>query len=126
MRLLPTRGLAFVMATTLVCPALLYPAKADPMPGMARMVDSPALQAAFAKAESGEVELMAELGDDGLVRGARILKSIPEGVFDEAAKAMVIGRKLQTLPVTSDRHITLRFVRPDSDRDAPALPLSPQ
>ena len=99
-------------------------ALADEAPGgLAQMVDSPALKAAFAKASSGEVELSVDVATDGRIEHPRILRSTPPGVFDEAALAMVASRHLRPgskdgapVPVR-DRHITLRF---QAEADPPA------
>jgi TonB family protein len=112
-----------------VCAALLAAllgtaALADETPsGLAQMVDSPALKAAFAKASAGEVELAVDVATDGTIEHPRILRSTPPGVFDEAALAMVSSRHLRPgskdgtpVPV-KDRHITLRF---QAEADPPA------
>ncbi len=110
---------------TLVLAALLGTAAlADEAPGgLAQMVDSPALKAAFAKASSGEVELAVDVAADGRVEHPRILRSTPPGVFDEAALAMVSSRHLRpgskdgVLVPIKDKHITLRF---QAEADPPA------
>lgn len=115
-----TVRLASVALLALVASAAL----ADEAPaGLAQMVDSPALKAAFAKASSGEVELSVDVAADGRIEHPRILRSTPPGVFDEAALAMVASRHLHpgskdgvAVPV-KDRHITLRF---QAEADPPA------
>jgi TonB family protein len=96
---------------------LALPALADEAPGgLAQMVDSPALKAAFAKASAGEVELAVDVTAEGAIEHPRILRSTPPGVFDEAALAMVASRHLRP-GVVKDRHITLRF---QAEADPPA------
>jgi TonB family protein len=91
-------------------------AAADELPGgLAQMVDSPALKAAFARAGAGEVELAVDVAADGSIAHPRILRSTPPGVFDAAALAMIAGRHLRptlkdgTPLAVQDRHIVLRF-----------------
>jgi TonB family protein len=103
----------FVCAVLLA--ALLGTAALADEAGLAQMVDSPALKAAFAKASSGEVELSVDVAADGTIEHPRILRSTPPGVFDDAALAMVSSRHLRPgskegVPVPiKDKHITLRF-----------------
>src|ERR1700744_3580226 len=101
------------LAVMMVAALLATTALADEAPGgLAQMVDSPALKAAFAKASSGEVELSVDVAIDGRVEHPRILRSTPPGVFDEAALAMVSSRHLRPgskdgvpAPI-KDKHIT--------------------
>jgi TonB family protein len=96
----------------------------EPAGGLAQMVDSPALKAAFAQAAAGEVELAVDVAPDGSIAHPRILRSTPPGIFDAAALAMVAGRHLRPalndgLPqAVQDRHIVLRF---EAEADPPAM-----
>jgi TonB family protein len=92
--------------------------------GMAQMVDSPALKAAFARAAAGEVELSVDVATDGSIGHPRILRSTPPGVFDAAALDMIASRHMRPAlkdgvpqPV-HDRHIVLRF---QAEADPPAV-----
>ena len=111
-------------AATLLIALLATAALADEAPaGLAQMVDSPALKAAFAKASAGEVELSVDIAADGRIEHPRVVRSTPPGVFDEAALIMVASRHLRPgskdgVPVpVKDRHITLRF---QAEADPPA------
>jgi TonB family protein len=104
---------------------LLAVAATDAPPdGFQQMVDSPLLKAAFAKAAVGEVDLAVDVGADGSIANPRILRSIPPGVFDAAALAMLAGRHLPpairngTPEPDRDRHLVLRF---QAQADRPAV-----
>jgi TonB family protein len=111
-----------LIALGLLC---FSPAIAAEAPGgMAQMVDSPALKAAFAQASSGEVALSVDVAADGRIEHPHILHSTPPGIFDAAALDMIASRHLHpTLkdgvpqPV-HDRHILLRF---QAQADPPAV-----
>jgi TonB family protein len=96
----------------------------EPPGGLAQMVDSPALKAAFAQAGAGEVELVVDVAADGSIAHPRILRSTPPGIFDAAALAMLAGRHLRPAlkdgaPLAvQDRHIVLRF---QAETDPPAI-----
>jgi TonB family protein len=95
----------------------------EPPSGLAQMVDSPALKAAFAKASAGEVELAVDVAADGRIEHPRIIRSTPPGVFDAAALDMIGSRHMRPalkdgVPAPDkDRHITLRF---QAEADPPA------
>jgi TonB family protein len=104
---------------------LLGGAAADTPPeGFQQMVDSPLLKAAFAKAAVGEVELAVDVGADGSIANPRILRSVPPGIFDAAALAMLAGRHLPPairngMPAPDrDRRLVLRF---QAEADPPAV-----
>ena len=99
-------------------------AAAEAPGGMAQMVDSPALKAAFAKASSGEVEFSVDVATDGRIEHPHILRSTPPGIFDAAALDMIASRHMRPAvkdgvpqPV-HDRHIVLRF---QAQADPPAV-----
>jgi TonB family protein len=107
---------------------LVFAARAEEPAGLPQMVDSPALKSAFQKAEAGEVELLVDVGADGSLDHARILRSSPPGVFDAAALGMVAGQRIRPIikdgapqPVR-DHHITLKF---QATADPPAAATSP-
>jgi TonB family protein len=100
------------------------PSYAQGSPGMAQMVDSPALKAAFIQASVGEVELAIDVTEDGRVEHPRILRSSPPGVFDAAALDMMTGRHMRpvlkdgTPQAVHDHRIVLRF---QADAEPPAM-----
>lgn len=105
--------------------AVLLAAATDAPPdGFQQMVDSPLLKAAFARAALGEVELAVDVATDGSIANPRILRSVPPGVFDAAALAMLAGRHLPpairngTPAADPDRHLVLRF---QAEADPPAV-----
>jgi TonB family protein len=105
-----------IRSASIALALLAGPVEADEIPGgLAQMVDSPALKAAFARAPSGEVELEVDVAADGSIEHPRILRSTPPGIFDRAALDMIAGRHMR--PAVKDgaplaargRHIVLRF-----------------
>ncbi len=96
----------------------------DAAPGMARLVDGPALKAAFSHAPAGTVELAFRLDGSGEVHGVRILASEPAGIFDAAALSMVEGTRLPLPPgaaADQEHHVVIHF---QNDRE-PRAQLDP-
>jgi TonB family protein len=118
-----------IRCALLLAPMLLaLSAHAEEPAGLPRLVDSPALNSAFQKAQVGEVELLVDVEADGTLDHIRILHSTPPGVFDDAALGMVKGQRIS--PTTRDgvaqplrdHHIVLKF---QASADQPAVATSP-